>query len=680
MAAASARVNAQRNFKPLLLRFGAGSVLASLLGLLAVNLDHDLVLRQLVWPSYDLPFRLRHGPPLTNVVMVYMDDDSHRELNQPYNTSWDRAVHARLLDRLTADGARAVVFDIVFSDPHPTNPAGDAQFARAIKDSGRVILGAEYTYTADGFPTVFRAIDPLIDAAAGWGFVQLLSDQDLTVRRHLHVPPDKDAEGFSSMTWQTAAFLGAEVARNPAGRFTERWMNYYGPPGIIPGVSFHRALETGPACPAGFFSNKVVFVGANLKTYFSGQRKDEFKTPYTRGGQFLAGVDVQATQFLNLVRGDWLVRLSPGMEGVLLMLTGLLLGVGLALLRPLPATGAALGAALVVAVAAHYLFWQHRIWFAWMIVILVQVPVALLWSVIFNSISAYIQNRLLEDSLSQYLSPALVRRMLKDPDLRKPGGTRQVVSILFSDIAGFSRVSEQISPEELIQLLNEYYETTIRCIKETEGIVVDIIGDAIFAIWNAPEPQPDHQQRMLRAALMFQQRLTEFHRRPGRQALRTRVGLHTGEVVVGNVGSRDHYDFTAIGENVNLASRLEGLNKHLGTTVLLSGAAAGAAASGGLTRRVGRFRFKGFDKAVEVHELVVTDQSAEQARPWLAAFEEGLTRFQQGNFAAAEQCFFRVLEMRRDDGPARFYLKEIEERREAAPRPGWDGTVELKEK
>jgi adenylate cyclase len=673
-------VNAPRNLKPLLLRFGIGCALAALLGLLTFNLDNDIVIRLLVWPSYDYPFRLHHSAPLTNIVMVYMDDDSHRELNQPYHTSWDRAVHARLLDRLTADGARAVVFDIIFSDPHPTNAAGDAQFARAIKDSGKVILAAEYTYTADGFPTVFRAIDPLIDAAAGWGFVQLLSDQDLTVRRHLHVPPDKDAEGFSSMTWQTAALLGAAVTRNPAGRFTERWMNYYGPPGTIPGVSFHRALETNAACPAGFFSNKVVFIGANLKTYFSGQRKDEFKTPYTRGGQFLAGVDVQATQFLNLVRGDWLTRLPTGAEGVLLIVSGLVLGVGLAFLRPLPATGAALGAALLVTVGAHYLFWQHRIWLAWLIIIAVQVPVALMWSVIFNSISAYIQNRLLEDSLSQYLSPALVRRMLRDPDLRKPGGRKQVVSILFSDIAGFSRVSEQITPEELIQLLNEYYETTIRCIKETEGIVVDIIGDAIFAIWNAPEPQPDHQRRMLRAALLFQQRLTEFHRRPGRQALRTRVGLHTGEVIVGNVGSSDHYDFTAIGENVNLASRLEGLNKHLGSTVLLSGAAAGAADAGLIVRRVGRFRFKGFDKAVDVHELVVDDQAVEAARPWLEAFEDGLNKFQQGNFAGAEQSFFRALEKRRDDGPARFYLKEIEERREAAPRPGWDGTVELKEK
>jgi len=336
-------VNQARLIKTLLARYGIGAMLSVLAGI--VVLVSTTLNPKLVNPSYNLPFINCGVPHLepklikpTEVTMVYLDDDSHRELKQPYNTSWDRAMYARLLDRLTADGARAVVFDILFTDPHPTKPEGDVEFARAIKANGKVILGAEFTLTADGSPTVIRAIDLFLDAAADWGIVQFQADQDFMVRRHLHVP-SRDADDLSSLSWQTAHWLGVPEAQNPKNRFKERWMNYYGPPGTIPGISFHRALETNQFCPPGFFSNKVVFVGANLKTYFSGQRKDEYINPYTVKGEFIPGVEVQATQFLNLLRHDWLTRWSPFAENMIVLVAGLVLGIGLARFRPLTATG-----------------------------------------------------------------------------------------------------------------------------------------------------------------------------------------------------------------------------------------------------------------------------------------------------------------------------------------------------
>ena len=237
-------MNRIRQYKSLLPRYGIGGALTVLIGLLM--LTSSTLKPKLIDPSYNLPFLNRPIVKPTEVVMVWMDDDSHRELAQPYNASWDRALYARLVERFTTEGARAVVFDILFTDPHPTKPEGDAQFARAIKANGKVALGAEFTFTADGSPTVIRAIDLFFDAAATWGFVQLPADQDFMVRRHLHVPPHPDAENFSSLTWEAAQMLGDPEAQNPENRFTQRWMNYYGPPetpgkkgsGTIPGVSF----------------------------------------------------------------------------------------------------------------------------------------------------------------------------------------------------------------------------------------------------------------------------------------------------------------------------------------------------------------------------------------------------------------------------------------------------------
>ena len=678
-------MNRARQLKKWLVSCGVGALSTVFVGgsfLISANLKPKLV-----DPSYDIPFLKRPVVKPREVVMVWMDDDSHRELGQPYNTSWDREMYARLVERLTAEGARAVVFDIVFSDRHPTNPEGDEHFARAMKANGRVILGADFVYTAERLPTVMRPVDLFLDAAADWGIVQLTMEQDFMVRRHLHVPPDPDAENFSSMTWQAAKLVAVPDAQNEQNRFIERWMNYYGPPprektpeGTIPGVSFHRALEVNGFCPAGFFSNKVVFVGAKLRTVFSGERKDELRSPYTSKLEFIPGVEVQATQFLNLLRHDWLTRFSPRTESLTILALGLLFGLGLTLFRPLQASGLALLGAAVITGVAYYLFWKQRIWFPWLVVVAAQIPIALLWSIIYNSISSYIQNRLLEQSLSLYLSPKQVQRILKEPGLRKPGGSKQVISILFSDIASFSRISEQLDPQDLVQLLNNYYEATIRCIHETEGTVVDIIGDAIFAIWNAPEEQPDHKERMVRAALLFQKNVTQFNGRSGSLALHTRVGLHTGEVVVGNVGSSEHFDYTAIGENVNLASRLEGLNKQLGTDVLMTRVAIPEKNGDSVTRDVGRFLFKGFENVTQVNELVVTDVSPEKRRLWLEAFATALAQFQKKDFTNAEAGFKRTIELRGEDGPSSFYLKQIAELRQRELASDWAGEIELREK
>lgn len=631
--------------------------------------------------SYDILHQVRlklrpeTGRRPEEVVLVYLDDESHKRLEQPYNTSWDRGLFARFLDRLTEDRARVVAFDMIFSDRHPLKPEGDLAFAEAIKRNGRVVLAAERVKDPSGDYKFSRAHDLFIESAAKpLGMVQVFPDQDLIVRKHFHVSPEEPESEISSLSWEAAALAGVPLAQSLTNRLVDRMISYYGPPLTLPGVSFYQALEM----PPGYFSNKAVFVGAKLTTYFSGDRKDEYFSPFTRGTQFMPGVDIQATQYLNLARGDWVRMPSWRLLQWVLIGCGWALGLGLIFLRPYQALLVGLVLAAAITALAHHLFFAYRLYSPWLLVVAVQIPIAALWSWGFNSFRLYVQNQLLNQSLASYVSPERVKEVLKNPDAIKPGAEKQMLSIMFSDIANFTSLSEGMDSDELARLMNAYFEGAVSRIHETDGTVIKFIGDAIFAIWNAPLlPVADHQYRAARGGLLLSRAVDEFIRTTGR-SLVTRVGLHAGVANVGNFGSAKRFDYTAIGENINLASRMEGLNKYLGTTVLATGEIQSAVGDRLLWRYLGLFKLKGFDKAVAVYELLGEPDLAEATRPWREAFAAALAAFQKGDFASARTGFARVQEIRGQDGPSAFYRQYLDEHPQ--PPPGWKGEVEMKEK
>ena len=311
--------------------------------------------------------------------------------------------------------------------------------------------------------------------------------------------------------------------------------------------------------------------------------------------------------------------------------------------------------------------------------IVVQIPVAWGWAVLFQWVQAQLQNQFLEQSMSMYLSPKLVKKFARDKDrsLLQPGAQKQTLTFLFSDIAGFTSVSEGMDSDELALMMNEYFERAVgNCVHPTDGTVVKYIGDAIFAFWNAPEPQPDHARRACDAALRFRAMSNTEVR--GKKLL-TRIGLHTGVANVGNFGSSTRVDYTAIGEDVNLAARMEGLNKYLGTTVLLTGAVRAEMGEGFVTRYLGRFQLKGFEQAAEVYELIGPADTA-GATTFFNQFDHAVHVFQKGDFAAAGAMFRRVQDALPLDGPTKFYLKHLEELHDHPLPPSWRGEVELKEK
>ncbi len=651
-----------------------GAVLATAFGLVLLYLPGQIDIGKGLrdW-SYDLPFLARSEAPKQDIIIIYLDEESYRELKQS-PADFDRSLHARLIRKLKADGAKMIVFDILFVDPKKNSAAADRDLAQAMREHGKVVLGGQFEQVNPLDSIIWPPIDPLRDACAGWGLVNVHQDADFEVRLHF-----ENTNRFPSLAWKSAEIFGTEITRQPENRLRKRWLNYYSHMPFQE-ISYFNAIDQSQ--PAGFFKDKIVFIGEGADVAgYGGDLREQFRSPWTwLTGDFQLGVEGHALTFSNLVQKDWLRRMPWQAEALVVMLAGLMLGYGLSLFRPLAATGLACAFALVATAISFMVFARFNLWFPWLIPVAAQLPAALAWSYLFHSIRSYMETKLLETSLALYLSPHQVSQIVKRPELLKPGGMQQTVSILFSDIANFSTLSERMAPNDLVKLLNTYYETAIECVHQAEGTVMSLIGDALFVIWNAPQEQSDHGERACRTALLLREQLVRFDAGNTGAPLRTRIGLHTGVACVGNVGSSAHFDYTAIGESVNIASRVEGLNRLLGTNILATREIQTTIKGSIVTRPVGRFKFKGFGKVAEVYELISTAESGDSSRAWRQAFEKALADFQRRLFREAARGFQQTLLLRPNDGPAQYYLAKIDEFQDRQLPEDWLGEVELTEK
>jgi len=641
--------------------------------------------------SYDLPFQWRawETNSLNQVEMVYLDDQSYIKLNQDYTKPWNRAFLTRLLKRLTDDAAAAVVFDIVFSDR--MDDAVDAQLADAMRNFGKVIIAADWTvgYTTGHKPELIYSLPLRLfnESASDLGASTLTPDEGEYIRQYSPTLPEKLlGDATNSEAWVTALLLQPSFMESNSLKLHTFWVNYYAPEIKMPAVSLYQAIaDHDPDVPPGFFRNKVVFVGSKIQTHIAIGRKDEYSTPFSylqdsslNAYKWMQGVTIHATAFLNLIRGDYLRRIDWRLEHALIIACGVLFGGGLVLCRPVSAVVIGVLSMFPIVFADYYAFKWYYYWFPWLIVVGLQIPIAIVWSVTYNSVRLLVEKRLVEQSLGLYLSPKLVKKFASNPKLMKPGAEKQMLTILFSDIAGFTTISEGMDSDELARLMNEYFQNAVHnCIHATDGTVVKYIGDAIFAFWNAPDPQGDHAYRACEAALRF--RALSAQRVNGTELI-TRIGLHTGVANVGNFGSDKRVDYTAIGENINLASRMEGLNKYLGTRVLITGDTHKEVGSRLVTRYLGLFRLKGFEKAVAVYELIAFLEKEAESRPLRERFAAALDKLAKKDFASAEEAFRRIQEINPGDGPAEFYLEQIQELRASELPAEWKGEITLKDK
>jgi len=649
-----------------------GGLLATGMGLACLRFSFGEPLMRL---SYNLPFIFRSNLDTDKFILVYLDEQSAKQLQQPIDDVWNRALHVRLLDRLTQDNARLVFYDVVFDQP-AADPAADVAFADSIRRNGKVILGA----TLDKIErmggvsrkTVAAPTKPLRKAAAGWGILAFDPvDPDYGVREIFF-----GTSLIPSATWKAAEVLGAGITRESRETAVKRWVNYYGPRDTFPSINFAQALDP-EGLPPGYFKDKIVFIGGRSTVGSLALGRDEFATPYsTSSHQFSPGLEIHATILLNFLRGEWLTRMSENWESILVVVTGLLVA-GLCVLRPMLATLSALLASLAIGCCACWIVWSKRIWLDWMVPAAVQIPFGLVWSVGSQYLLESRRRKELRAAFGFYLSPQMADKIANsDFDLR-PGGEIVEATVIFTDLENFTTLSEDLDPAEVSAILIAYFEQTTRCILEKKGTIIKYVGDAVMAAWGAPIKEPAHATRAAEAACDLRA-LTEIDVRGKR--LRTRVGVNSGKVLAGNLGSSFRFDYTMIGDTTNFASRLESLNKYLGTQILISEAVREQLENKFITRRLGEFRVAGKVRSVIIHELLGRGEADSGQRGWIDAFEAGLDWFKAGKFSNSTDLMNRTCQLRGgSDGPAEFYLRKIAVLR-GQDLKNWDGIIGLSEK
>jgi adenylate cyclase len=583
------------------------------------------------------------------------------------------------LRRLKEDGARAALFDVIFTDP--STPEEDEPFIAAMQDLGTVFLGGGIDQTSASGQFQEKILPPAVifrKAAAGWGLLVFRPvDPDWAVRE-IYTGNEQKA----SATWVAAVKLSGKLEDTPEERLKQRWLNYYGPAGWIPNISYYTAVSA-QDLPPGFFKDKIVLIGGRVAV---AQRmslgKDDFRTPFTmvrsgagKDSRFAPGVEIHATALMNLLRGDWLERLTPRNEMLLLVGGGILFGILFSLLEPIPAVITGLISAATITTVAFWLQWDHHTWFNWLVPVGLQIPIGLSWSLGANYFVQSRRRKELRRAFAHYLSPEMADRISNSELDLRPGGRVMEVTMMFTDLEGFTTLSESLGdPEKLAGILTKYFTLTTEHVLQNKGLISKYIGDAVFAIWGAPEPDPDQCRNAVRAARGMASAVNievDGHR------LRTRVGIHVGKALAGNLGSARRFDYTVIGDPVNFASRLEGLNKYLGTDILISDAIKQRIGDEFLTRKLGCFQVVGRRESCVIHELLHEDSNR---RPdWLEDFESGLDAFTRGELDTAQVLFERVIKVRGQDGPSSLYLKEIEHCGGQCSQP-WTGVVAFRSK
>jgi adenylate cyclase len=650
----------------------AGAVITAAIGVLCLRSSLSEPLSR---ASYDLPIWWRGAVEPRDIVIVYLDEESARQLNQPVDDVWNRKLQVPLLDRLTRDGARLVLYDVVFSEPSSDAPR-DAAFAEAVQRNGKVILGGAMDFVEQAGRAreerIYPPIKLLRKAAAGWGLLAFKPiDPDYEVRQ-MYMGTD----AIATATWRAAEAVGAPATKTPREGGETRWVNYYGPRDSFLSVSFAQALDPN-GTPSDFFRDKIVMVGGRSAVGYLISGRDDFRTPFTRGRQFTPGTEIHATILLNLLRHEWLTEMSIRAQ------IGLLLAVAvfaafLAIFRPWLATLIGIAASGLLTFGACWLVWHRHIWFEWLTPAAVQVPFAIAWSVGSQYLLESRRRKELRRAFGFYLSPQMADRIAdSDFDLR-PGGKLVDVTVIFTDLENFTLMSEKLDPAEVSKILTAYFGQTTKCILANRGTIIKYIGDAVFAAWGAPVDEPQHALRAAEAACELRC-LTELQIRGKR--LRTRIGIHSGKVLAGNLGSEFRFDYTMIGDAVNFASRLESLNKYLSTQVLISDAVRMQLGDRFVTRRLGQFKVAGKTDSVVIHELICRCESQNGEREWIGPFEEGVEVFTAGEFDRARELMTRTRVIRGgSDGPSEFYLRKIEKLETNGERDGWTGVVELTEK
>ena len=459
------------------------------------------------------------------------------------------------------------------------------------------------------------------------------------------------------------------------------YLDFYGPPRTIPTIPYDRALARLSTRDGGLdVRGKAVFIG--LSSHTGAEQRDGVNTIFSEAnGLDLSGVEVAATAFANMAEARSVEPAPITAEVVLAVAWGLALGF-LAWRLPLLASATLLPlAGVFYLMVARNRFTATGLWLPLVGPLAVQITVAFAASALWRHRDTRREREHLSTALAHYLPPKIAEELA-----REIGDVRAVDQLVYgtclsTDAHQYTTLSETMTPAELGALMNRYYAVLFEPVKRHGGLVQDVVGDSMLAIWATTEPDLSLRSRACLAALDIAAAVDRFNAASGGLSLPTRIGLHSGQLLLGSVGAMDHYEYRAVGDIVNTATRLEGLNKHLGTRLLV-GAEALQGLEGLLSRELGAFLLAGKSRPIVVHELIARAADATPAdRELCAIFAGALDAYRRGAWPEAMRLWDEALRAHGgEDGPSRFYLRLCETRAAAPPPADWDAVVRMDQK
>lgn len=632
---------------------------------------------------------------------------------------WPREVYAAILDFLTRAGARSVTFDVLFTEPSE-HPEQDEIFADAIKRAGNVVipvfLGGQAIQTTiwpEELPAQNKPVemwtsmfqqDSLIhhttETAAAFPVPEIAAASHILA--NVKEEPDIDGEfrrvslfrlfdGHVIPSLGLAAYLAGEVESLSETSMTEAMeqkalhrmmclnrdcnilLRFCGPSGTHEAFSAAAVLQSelkmqageDPGIPLDAFKDKYVIFG------FSAPGLKDLR-PSPMGGDY-PGCEIYATMLDNILSGRYIRTAPAGFNVAWVAFLVLLVSVSIIFSKHGWQTLVVIIMGLALPFGMTF-FTYENLSLVPLALPLVGVLAAIIAAAVLSFVLEGRQKMFIKSTFRHYLSKDVIEEVLKNPEKLKLGGERRELTIFFSDLQGFSSISEKLEPEALTGLLNSYLTDMTNIIMEEGGTLDKYEGDAIIAFWNAPLDQPDHALRAVRAAIRCQHKLDERQAELAAIAggpVKMRIGLNTGFVIVGNMGSQNRFDYTVLGDAANLASRLEGANKALGTYLMISESTWSRLDGQIPGRELGTLRVVGRNAPVRVFEAIAL--SGDISTVW-KTFEEALTAVREERWQAAADQFATLP----DDPPAVHYARRCRQALESGET--WDGIWNLTEK
>ncbi|MCU7932368.1 MAG: adenylate/guanylate cyclase domain-containing protein [Candidatus Thiodiazotropha sp. (ex Codakia rugifera)] len=668
-----------------------------------------------------LLFKVRgYRPPPQDVVIISINGQTGAQLGFGEEIpEWPRSLHTALIDQLNKAGVAVLAFDIFFKKPR--QPESNKPMAEAMQRADNVLLvaylqqqrivsGQEIVY----IERLIRPTETLAEAAVGvapfvlpkipvrvsrfWTFngenmlmslpaatLQQLVDPDGHYLHQLLLAIGEDQSLPASRQDTIHRLRGNIQLRKRLLESLDRvqpedlkaqqrlrlrsllklytsdsypYLNFYGPPGSISTLPIQEVLTASPEALAKL-KDKVVFVG--YAGTYQPKQKDGFYTIFSQpNGLDLSGVEIAATAFANLLEAETLSPLDSVSSIALLLTFGVLITLLFRTLPGIPGIFAGIVLACLYLSLVYNLFTQYNLWLPWFIPLALQAPLALIFSLTWHYRQMRSSREHLRELFGYYLPGDVIDRLAQSNKQPLTESSSAFGVCLASDAQNYTKFAETLEPIALQSYLNRYYEILFKPVRSRKGVVSDVVGDAMLAIWPATEPDRSLQQKACEAALDIKQSLQESDLDP---ILFTRMGLHAGKLVMSHVGAIDHFEYRAVGDMVNTASRIENLNKLLGTSILASIDFV-EGLQGIVTRELGQFTVAGKQQSITIFEIA---SSSELATPQLqalhSAFADALSDWHSGLREQAYEKFKIILQSHPDDGPTNYYLQQYRERR-----------------